>query len=156
LRWRASASNNHGRARFRFMTRWIPQLQPLGLLAMRLAIAAIMIAHGWPKLLHISRFSSGVLAHIGVPSWMAYLVVAAEVGGGVLLILGLLTPVAALAICIDMAVAIFKVHLRNGLTGQGGYELPLILFSAAFALIFFGAGPLSLDRRLFGGGPRRL
>jgi len=138
------------------MTRWIPQLQPLGLLVMRLALGAIMIAHGWPKLMNISRFSSGVLAHIGVPGWMAYLVVAAEVGGGALVILGFLTPFAALAIGIDMAVAILKVHLHNGLTGQGGFELPLILFSVAFALIFFGAGPLSVDRRVFGGGPRRL
>ncbi len=142
------------------MTRWIPQLQPLGLLVMRLVLGVIMVAHGWPKLMNISKFASGPLAHIGVPGWMAYLVVTAEVVGGALLVLGLLTPFAALAVSIDMTVAILKVHLRNGLTGQGGYEFPLVLLSVAFALIFFGAGPLSLDRRLFGsagsrGGPRR-
>ena len=140
------------------MTRFIPQLQPLGLLLMRLVLGIIMIAHGWPKLMNISRFASGMLANIGVPGWMAYLVVAAEVVGGALLVLGLLTPLASAAVAIDMAVAILKVHLRRGLTGQGGYEFPLILLTVALALIFFGAGPLSLDRFFFGskGGSRRV
>jgi putative oxidoreductase len=139
------------------MTRFVPQLQPLGLLLMRLALGIIMMSHGWPKLMNISKFASGPLAHIGAPAWMAYLVVTAEVVGGALLILGLLTPFAAIAVGIDMTVAIVKVHFRNGLTGQGGYEFPLILLTVAVALIFFGAGPLSLDRFVFGrkGGPRR-
>ena len=139
------------------MTRFVPQLQPLGLLLMRLVLGIIMIAHGWPKLMNISKFATGALAHIGVPGWMAYLVVTAEVIGGALLILGLLTPCAAIAVAIDMTVAIAKVHFRNGLTGQGGYEFPLVLLTVAVALIFFGAGPLSLDRLFFGrkGGPRR-
>src|SRR4029079_3735275 len=79
-----------------FMTRFVPQLQPLGLLLMRLALGIIMMAHGWPKLMNISKFASGPLAHIGAPAWMAYLVVTAEVIGGALLILGLLTPFAAI------------------------------------------------------------
>jgi putative oxidoreductase len=132
------------------MTRLLPQLQPFGLLLMRLVLGVIMIAHGWPKLMNPSRFASGALANIGVPGWMAYLVIAAEVLGGALLIVGLLTSVAAIAVAIDMAVAILKVHLARGLTGQGGYEFPLILFTVAVALIFFGAGPLSLDRWVFG------
>ncbi|MGE0406933.1 MAG: DoxX family protein [Candidatus Korobacteraceae bacterium] len=137
-------------------TRLLPQLQPLGLLALRLALGVTMIAHGWPKMMNIQGFASGLLANIGVPGWMAYLVVAAEVGGGILLILGLLTPFAAAAVAIDMAVAIVKVHFKRGLTGQGGYEFTLILFTVALTLIFFGAGPLSLDHLIFGkGGPRR-
>jgi putative oxidoreductase len=139
------------------MTRILPQLQPLGLLLLRLVLGIIMLAHGWPKLMNTSRFATGVLAGIGAPAWMAYLVIAAEVLGGALLILGLLTPFAAIAVAIDMSVAVLKVHLPRGLTGQGGCEFPLMLLAVALALIFFGAGPLSLDRLLFGrkGGPRR-
>jgi len=48
------------------------------------------------------------------------------------------------------------VHLHNGMTGNGGYELPLALATLAFALIFFGAGPIAFDhiRAPGGGGPK--
>jgi len=76
---------------------------------------------------------------------MGYLVVAAEFGGGILVVVGFLTRFAAFAILIDMLVAITKVHLHNGLTGQGGFEFPLALAAIAFSLIFSGAGAISLD-----------
>jgi putative oxidoreductase len=65
---------------------------------------------------------------------------------------GLFTRVAAFAVCIDMSVAIAKVHFHNGLMGNGGYEFPLALAALAFALIFFGAGPIALDNVRGGGG----
>ncbi len=124
---------------------FLDRLQPLGLLILRLTLGAIMIAHGWQKIAgHLHGFM-GVLAHLGIPPWMGYLVVAAELGGGILVVVGLLTRLAAFSICIDMLVAIFKVHLHNGLTGQGGFEFPLACGAIAFALIFFGAGPISID-----------
>jgi putative oxidoreductase len=62
--------------------------------------------------------------------------------------------VAALAISINMSVAIAKVHFHNGLMGNGGYEFPLALAALAFALVFFGAGPIAFDhiRAPAGGG----
>ena len=99
-----------------------------------------------------------MLANFGIPGWMGYLTVAAEFGGGILLVVGLLTRLAALAIAVDMAVAISKVHWRNGLLttapGKVGYEFPLACGIIAFALIFLGAGPISLDGAFFrsGGG----
>ncbi len=112
---------------------------------MRLTLGAIMIAHGWQKIAgHLHGFM-GALSHMGIPAWMAYLVVAAEFGGGILVVVGFLTRFAAFAILIDMLVAILKVHLHNGLTGQGGFELPLACATISFALIFFGAGPISID-----------
>jgi len=42
---------------------------------------------------------------------------------------------------IEMGVAIWKVHFKNGLMGNGGYEFPLALAAIAFALMFFGGGP---------------
>jgi uncharacterized membrane protein YphA (DoxX/SURF4 family) len=53
-----------------------------------------------------------------------------------------------------MLVAIFKVHLHNGLTGQGGFEFPLSCATIAFALIFFGAGSISIDHMKGGRGAR--
>jgi len=44
-----------------------------------------------------------------------------------------------------MSVAIWKVHLKNGLLGPGGYDFPLALAAIAFALIFLGGGPIALD-----------
>jgi putative oxidoreductase len=124
---------------------YLERLQPLGLLTLRLALGAVMIAHGWQKIAGHMHGIMGMLGHLGIPQWMAYLVVAAEFGGGILVVLGLLTRLAAFSIVIDMLVAIFKVHLKNGLTGQGGFEFPMMLAAAAFALVFFGAGPISLD-----------
>ena len=123
----------------------LDRLQPLGLLVLRLALGAIMIAHGWQKIATHLHGIMGLLGHLGIPAWMAYLVVAAEFGGGILVVVGFLTRFAAFAILIDMLVAILKVHIHNGLTGQGGFEFPMTCAAIAFALIFFGAGPISID-----------
>jgi len=69
-----------------------------------------------------------------------------------MILAGFFTRVAAFVVCIDLLVAIWKVHWHNGLTGDHGYEFPLALATLAFALIFFGAGPISLDHVLRGGG----
>jgi putative oxidoreductase len=124
---------------------YLDRLQPLGLLVLRLALGAVMIAHGWQKIAGHVQGIMGTLGHLGIPAWMAYLVVAAEFGGGILVAVGLATRLAAFSIFIDMMVAVLKVHLKNGLTGQGGFEFPMTLAAIAFALIFFGAGPMSLD-----------
>lgn len=137
--------------------RFLDRLQPLALLVLRLVLGAVMIGHGYPKvfggLSHHVQFVSG----LGLPGWWAYLSAAAEFLGGILVIAGLFTRCSALAICIDLAVAIWKVHWKSGLLGNGGYQLPLALAAMAFALIFFGAGPIALDgiRRGGGGGAKK-
>jgi putative oxidoreductase len=133
---------------------YLDRLQPLALLIMRLTLGAIMIAHGWQKIAGHLTGIMGFLGHLGIPQWMAYVVTAAEFGGGILIVLGLLTRVAAFAILIDMLVAIFKVHLKNGLVGQGGFEFPLACATLAFGLMFLGAGPISLDWLRAGKGGR--
>jgi len=139
--------------------KFLDRLHPLALLVLRLGLGIIMIAHGWQKLSGGLGKFMGFLSNIGAPGWMAYLVVAAEFGGGILLVVGLLTRLAALSVVIDMAVAIDKVHWKNGLMsspGKAGYEFPLACGIIAFALIFLGAGPISLDGAFFrGGGPAR-
>jgi putative oxidoreductase len=119
----------------------------VALLALRLVLGIIMIAHGYPKV-----FGGGIHGHLqmvgslGLPPWLGYLSASTEFFGGVLLLLGLVTRVVAIAIAIEMFIVIAKVHWHAGLTGQGGYQFPLALGVIAFALIFLGAGPISLDR----------
>lgn len=132
----------------------LDRLQPLALLALRLALGAVMIGHGYSKIFgglhHHVEFVSG----LGLPGWLAYLSAAAEFFGGILVVIGLFTRIGGLAICIDLLVAIWKVHWKHGLLGDGGYQFPLALAAMAFALIFFGSGPIALDsiRRGSGGG----
>ncbi len=135
------------------MTKFLDRLQPLALLVMRLVLATVMIAHGSQKVFGgMPRFET-IVSGIGFPAWMAYLSAAAEFGGGILVLLGIWTRPAALFITVDLAVAIVKVHAKNGLRGPGGFEFPLSLVTIAFALIFFGAGPISLDA-IFSGRPQ--
>jgi len=131
--------------------RYLDRLQPLALLALRVVLGVIMIGHGYPKLFALSHQVQGIRG-LGLPGWLAYCSVAAEFLGGIAVLLGLLTRVAALSILINMAVAIGKVHWKNGLLGKSGYEFPLSLAAIAFALIFYGAGPIALDAVRRGGG----
>jgi len=125
---------------------FLNRLQPLGLLVLRLALGTIMIAHGWQKIADHMHMITGMMHQMGLPSFMAYLVVAAEFGGGILLVVGFLTRLAALAILIDMLVAILKVHLPHGLfSSAGGFEFPLACAAIAFSLIWSGAGPIAID-----------
>jgi len=132
--------------------RFLDRLQPLALLVLRLALGVIMVAHGYSKVFGGLHHHAQFVASLGMPAWLGYVSSFAEFVGGLLLILGFLTRPAALAICIDMAVAIAKVHWKNGLVGanRGGYEFPLALAVIAFALIFYGAGPIAVDH-IFGG-----
>ena len=80
--------------------------------------------------------------------WAA-LVGGVEFFGGLLLVLGLLTRPAALAVAILMAVAVFTVHLPKGFFWtSGGYEYPLFWGLIALAIAFKGGARLSLDRAL--------
>jgi putative oxidoreductase len=132
--------------------RYLDRLQPLALFVMRLALGAVMLVHGYHKVFGGLHQHVEFVSSLGLAGWLAYLSAAAEFLGGLLVLAGFFTRFAALAICVDLAVAIWKVHLHNGLTGNGGTELPLALAALAFGLVFFGAGPIAIDHVLRGGG----
>lgn len=136
--------------------RFLDRLQPFALLVMRLALGAVMTVHGYHKVFGGLHHHVEFVTHLGLPAWSAYLSAFTEFIGGLLILLGLFTRVAALGICIDLSVAIIKVHLHNGLIGPGGYELPLGLAALAFALIFFGGGSIALDHIRAPGGRGKL
>lgn len=125
--------------------KFLERLQPLGLLVLRLVLGAIMIAHGFPKAFGGVHHHVEFVRSLGIPGWLGYLSIAAELGGGILLVVGFLTRFVALCVLIDMLVAIFTVHLKNGFLGQGNYQFPLALAAMAFSLILFGSGPIAID-----------
>jgi putative oxidoreductase len=132
--------------------RYLDRLQPLALIVIRLALGAIMLAHGYQNTFRHLHEHVRMVVGLGIPAWLGYVSSFTELIGGILILAGLLTRPAAFAICIDLIVAIWKVHWHNGLMGEHGYEFPLALLALAFALIFFGAGPISIDHVIRGGG----
>ena len=138
--------------------RYLDRLQPLALLVMRLTLGAIMTAHGYQKVFHNLRPFAHAVGSMGLPSWLGYVSAFTELIGGILIFAGFFTRPAALAVCINLCVAIGKVHLHNGLIGspdRPGFEFPMAAATLAFALIFFGAGPIAIDHVLRGGGSSR-
>lgn len=131
--------------------RYLDRLQPLALLVLRLALGIIMLVHGYQNSFRHLHDHVSLVASLGIPRWLGYVSSFTELLGGLLILAGFFTRIAAFAICIDLMVAIWKVHWHNGLTGEHGSEFPLALAAIAFALIFFAAGPISFDHVLRGG-----
>lgn len=135
--------------------RYLDRLQPLALLLMRLALGAIMVAHGYHKVFGGLHHHAQMVAGMGLPAWLGYVSAFTEFLGGWMILAGFFTRAAACAVCINLVVAIWKVHLHNGLIGspdRPGYEFALAAATLAFALIFFGSGPIAIDHVLRGGG----
>ena len=135
--------------------RALDRLQPLALLVMRLALGGIMLAHGYHKVFGGLHHHAQFVAGLGLPGWLGYVSSFTEFLGGLLLLAGFFTRIAAFAVFLDLAVAIWKVHLHNGFIGspeRPGYELALAASALAFALIFLGGGPIAIDHVLRGGG----
>jgi putative oxidoreductase len=131
--------------------RYLDRMQPLALVALRLTLGIIFIAHGSHKVFGHLQEAASTVGGLGLPAWLGYVSAFTEFVGGILVILGALTRFVAFALLINMSVAIAKVHWKHGLMGNGGFEFPLALWTIAFALIFFGAGPISIDA-IRGGG----
>lgn len=128
--------------------RLLDRIRPFALLALRVVLGSIMLAHALPKItggMENFHKTVGFVASLGLPGWMATFSWGAELIGGAALVLGAVTRFFAFIILIDMLVAIAKVYHGNGLVGPGGYEFPLSLAAMAFAVIILGAGPISMD-----------
>lgn len=125
-------------------------------LALRVPVGIIFIAHGAQKLFGLF----GGYGLEGTGQWMesiglapgylmALMAGSAEFFGGLALLIGLLVRPAALSLSFAMVVAIFSVHIHNGLfMSNNGYEFGLALLAAAASLLFSGAGSLSLDQAI--------
>jgi putative oxidoreductase len=132
-------------------------MRDVAFLILRLGLAIVMFPHGAQKAL--GWFGGpGIPATVGaftttmhIPVVVAYLVIAAEFVGPILLVLGILTRLAALAIGVDMFFAAVLVHAPNGFflnfTGHQageGVEFSIALVTIALALVVGGAGRFAL------------
>lgn len=127
--------------------------QSWGLLALRIPVGIIFMAHGAQKLFgwfggYGLEGTGGFFATLGLEPgyFLALLAGSAEYFGGLALVLGFLVRPAAAALAITMLVAIFAVHFEGGLfMANNGYEFALALLAASVALLFNGGGKASVD-----------
>jgi len=131
------------------------------LLLLRLVLGFLFFVHGsqlvfgWFGGYGLGGSINAFTEKMAIPAVLAYLAVFSQLFGGLALIFGFVTRIAALGIAVDMIVAIFLVHLPNGLfmnwygnqKGEG-YEYHLLATAIALTLIIAGGGILSIDRSI--------
>lgn len=124
-------------------------LSDLGLLLFRLIVGVVFIAHGWQKL-QDNGFGGQADAFEGMgipaPAVAAAFAIIVELGGGILLLLGLLTPLVGVLLFVQMLGAFIYVHAGMELfVDAGGWELIAVLGFGSLLLAIVGAGRFSLD-----------
>ncbi|MDP3991902.1 MAG: DoxX family protein [Nanoarchaeota archaeon] len=123
-------------------------LQSYGLLALRVFLGIIFIYHGMPKLMMSGKMAKGM----GWSSGSVVLLGLVELLAGLSVILGFYTEIASVLVAIIMLGALFhkmfKWNIPFSAMDKMGWEFDLILLGAAIALLFLGAGAVSLDNML--------
>lgn len=118
-----------------------------GALVLRLSLGVMFVAHGLLKIMVFTLPGTAqFFQSVGLPGFLGYVVAFAEVGGGILLILGVYTRWVTLALMPILLGATF-VHWGNGWmfsAPNGGWEYPVFLALSAFALFLMGDGPYAL------------
>lgn len=128
-----------------------PRQLSVGIALVRIIAGCVFLAHGYQKM-----FTYGIAGATGAftqmaipaPTITAPAVAILELVGGIALILGLLTRIAALGFVVDMLGAILLVHLKNGFFLPNGVEFALTLLVASLALVIAGAGAFSIDEAI--------
>lgn len=120
---------------------------------LRLVLGVIFAYHGYLKLFVPGGFNATVgffkAIAIPFPLYSALLVSVVEFFGGLFLIFGVVTRLATAALIIEMLVAFFKVHFKNGLVisqTSYGYEFVLLILAALVVVLVNGAGKLSVGK----------
>jgi putative oxidoreductase len=119
------------------------------LLLLRVFVGIAFIQHGSGKLMHPSEFA----AKFGISVWLALATMLTQLGGGILLILGVLTPLAALGIAGTMLTAtVFLIQRGEAFINPAGHswENSAFYLTAGISLALSGAGPWSVDAWFFG------
>src|SRR5947209_5747596 len=121
---------------------YMPISLSLGLLILRVVVGLTLAAHGVQKLFGwfegpgFSKLAQGFEKQGFKPAWLwVSLVILGEVGGGISLALGFLTPLGAAGVFGTMFMAMFKTHWKNGFfSSKRGYEYNLVLMAASVAI----------------------
>lgn len=127
---------------------FIAQSPDLGLLVLRLWLGISMLwLHGWSKLMDLFAGKTSFPDPLGIGELPSFLLaILAEVGCSALLVLGLGTRLAALALGVTLGVAFFLVHGAK-LSGLGNGELAWVYLVGYVVLFIAGAGKFSLDKK---------
>ena len=123
----------------------------IGLTILRIAIGLVFLAHGAQKLfVYGLAGTTDAFGGMGVPmpAVSAAVVTAIELFGGLALMLGLFTRLAALGLAMDMLGAILLVHLRAGFFLPNGVEFALTLLAASLVFALTGPGGFAVDTAL--------
>jgi putative oxidoreductase len=124
------------------------ELAGVAALLLRISLAIMFFAHAWLKIkVYTPAGSVKYFESLGVPGSLAYLTMAAEIGGGLLLLLGIETRWVALALVPLMLGTIFLVHGKNGwlfTNKDGGWEYPAFWTVGLLALALLGDGSAAL------------
>lgn len=116
-----------------------PAMAPIGLLALRVAVAAVFVYMGYNKLFVNTGMTIQMFSGLGfpAPSFWAYLIGLAELVGGLMVLLGVFTRIAAGWLAIIMVVALLAVHAKGPYMAA---LLPIMMLGATLALAGVGAG----------------
>ena len=124
------------------------ELIPYGSLLLRVALGVLFLAHGLLKLLVFKPSgTAGYFRSLGLPAFVGYLTMIAEIAGGILLILGVATSLVALALLPLIVGTIVMVHGSKGWTfdsSGGGWEYPAFWAVALVVQALLGSGAYSL------------
>jgi putative oxidoreductase len=122
-------------------------LKDYSILVLRLGVGGVFIGHGYLKLTALQQFAS-FLEQAGTPfpGIMAPAVAAIEFLGGIAILLGTSTRVAALLLIVIMAVPMITITLPRGFAG--GYDMNLAILGGLLCLLFGGPGKCALGRDL--------
>jgi putative oxidoreductase len=131
------------------MRRVLPYNLDVALLILRLALAVVLLYHGVPKVMNFSATVGGFQTMgLPAPSLSAAFAALAEVGGGLLILLGVLVDVAAVLVIIDMLGAITLVHWSNGFDfTKVGWEHPFTILAMALVLALAGPGGIAVGKQ---------
>jgi len=129
-----------------------PEQAAVAALLLRLALGAMFLAHAWMKIkVFTPAGTAQYFKSLGLPGELAYLTIAAEVGGGILLILGIETRWVALALVPLILGTIVLVHGKAGwqfTNKDGGWEYPAFWAVGLVALALLGDGAAALGPML--------
>jgi len=129
-----------------------PEYAAAAALLLRLALGVMFLAHAWLKIkVFTPAGTAQYFKSLGLPGELAYLTIAAEVGGGILLILGIETRWVALALVPLILGTIVMVHGKAGwqfTNKDGGWEYPAFWAVGLLALALLGDGAAALGPML--------
>lgn len=121
----------------------------LASLALRLFIGLLFIYHGWPKMKNPKQTAGWVKSTgWGWAAGFAYAFTFLEFFGGIALVVGFLTRIAAILFVLQMIATTIFARMKLGKKLAGGWETDLLFMVGALALVLLGAGAWSVDALL--------